>query len=862
MKSIPSFHFDWKQILFLGLAGILVVCLVAYYFPVLVGSRCFFLSDHCFYFQPLADFIGERFKLFKLPLWNPYMHAGMPQLAVPSPGVFYPPNLLFAVLDYSVSIACLSLFHHLVALMGGCLLVSPWGVAPAMACGMTFALSGYMFTLNTNHTLSGTAAWIPLTWWLLRQQNNERWKLASCVLCALSVFLMIAAGRPEIYMPALALLFVSSIAEATIASRADAGVFNDQSIRVFARRLAWPMIALGLGVMTAAPCILPVAEWTALSPRADGLNFNQALSWSSNWYDLVCLIYNRPLGDLQILGAPHLKSVATRVGYLQYMPSAYFGAVAFTLALLGFADKTWRSRVLILVGLAIMLTLALGQYTPVAPWLMTAFPKLIVLRYPVKLLVFVDLLVAVACARGIALCLKQDIGKTATAVIAGLWIIGVLCGVFFWAINPPFQLVNVALNPAGERLLGKSLLFGSLIGLVTVVVARRLRGEPDRLISALLAALLGSLMAGAFTQAQKTCERGFYNEPSVVAQEVEKVIGDRSVKGRSRMLPLYFDPLAVPDGYKGRANSAPSEPFFHFCRQLLLPNTHVAFRVPQAFGYESAETNDYRKVMLAGIKSIGRYDLSDDRNSVEVVKLCMITSSAVVARQRIRAGEKVPLLNTKYFELLKDIQQLNVRIYKVRKALPRAYVSDSWVWIDDQKEAIKLLAEPTWKYNPSYVTVVERGDYIAAAPTDLRPAGGTYFAPIPDPPDKSPLVLASLCEQSGTLSRRADFLQDDNEHVAVSVKLDKPAFVVLNDHFYPGWQAAVDGVPVRIYRANAVMRAVFVPEGAHLITFDYKPQSLHWSLMISCFAIIALLIMVVILLRRPVWRFVLLLSGK
>ncbi len=795
------------------------------------------------------------------------MHCGMSELAVPSPGVFYPPNLLFAFFEYSIALAVISLFHQLVALVGAFLLVSSWGAGPAFACATIYSLSGYMFTLNANHTLPATAAWVPLSWWLLRLTNDQKHRVLACALGAFSIFLMIAAGRPEVYMPALVLFGCAIVVSATHPLIADNRIslsrVSRETLMDWVNRVRWPCASLALGIMLAAPCLMPVAEWTPLSPRADGLNLKQALSWSVNWYDLVCLAFNRPLGDLQTLGAPHLESVATRVGYLQYVPSAYVGAVAATLAFVGCSDKSWHFRVLTLVGLTVVVVFSLGQYTPVVPVLMSAFPKLIVLRYPSKLLVFIDLLLAVLAARGIKVCQKEGVGKTAFNVIVGLWLFGVLCGVFYWLINPSAHLVYCVLNNAGQRLLGKSLLFGSLIGLVTIIVARKLRATPDRLISALLAGLLGSLMAGAFTQSQKTCERGFYEAPSVVAQEAEKIIGDGRVKGRSRHLPLYFDPLSLPAGYKGRANAAPSEPFFQFCRQLLLPNIQVAFRVPQAFGYEAAETSDHRKLVLAGIKSASKYELSDSRSCVELAKVCMITSTLVVTRQLKKGKAEVSQLNEKYFEVVRDFDELNVRIYKVKQSLPRAYVSESWMWLDDQKDATKLVAEPTWRFNPSRVTLLERKEFIDARSSNERPSGGSYIAPIPNPPtDQSPISAKTLSESSGTVFSPAAFLQDEPEHIALSVNLERPGFVVLNDHFYPGWQAQIDCVPVRIYRANAIMRAVYAPKGAHLITFDYKPRSLELGIIVAGTALAAVFVLALISLRQPAWRLILLLSGR
>jgi hypothetical protein len=62
------------------------------------------------------------------------------------------------------------------------------------------------------------------------------------------------------------------------------------------------------------------------------------------------------------------------------------------------------------------------------------------------------------------------------------------------------------------------------------------------------------------------------------------------------------------------------------------------------------------------------------------------------------------------------------------------------------------------------------------------------------------------------------------DHVTLTVE---PAaadrFLVLNELYYPGWIATVDGKPVPIYPTNAVMRGVVVPAAATTIEFTYTP---------------------------------------
>lgn len=63
-------------------------------------------------------------------------------------------------------------------------------------------------------------------------------------------------------------------------------------------------------------------------------------------------------------------------------------------------------------------------------------------------------------------------------------------------------------------------------------------------------------------------------------------------------------------------------------------------------------------------------------------------------------------------------------------------------------------------------------------------------------------------------------------------KNSKDGLVVLTDNYYPGWTAAVDGVPAKIYRVNHTNRGVFVRAGATSVGFSFEPS--YWWLQVGC----------------------------
>jgi uncharacterized membrane protein YfhO len=58
-------------------------------------------------------------------------------------------------------------------------------------------------------------------------------------------------------------------------------------------------------------------------------------------------------------------------------------------------------------------------------------------------------------------------------------------------------------------------------------------------------------------------------------------------------------------------------------------------------------------------------------------------------------------------------------------------------------------------------------------------------------------------------------------------------FLVLNDLYYPGWHATIDGRERPVFATNAVMRGVVVPPGADHLQFRYVTYALTpgaWTL--------------------------------
>ena len=84
--------------------------------------------------------------------------------------------------------------------------------------------------------------------------------------------------------------------------------------------------------------------------------------------------------------------------------------------------------------------------------------------------------------------------------------------------------------------------------------------------------------------------------------------------------------------------------------------------------------------------------------------------------------------------------------------------------------------------------------------------------------------------------------------VQLEVKLDEPAFIVLNQLYTPGWVARSctwgnqqSLIPREIVRTNLMMCGVWLPSGHHRVDFRYEPAEFFWGAVLSLATLLGLL---------------------
>jgi uncharacterized membrane protein YfhO len=70
-----------------------------------------------------------------------------------------------------------------------------------------------------------------------------------------------------------------------------------------------------------------------------------------------------------------------------------------------------------------------------------------------------------------------------------------------------------------------------------------------------------------------------------------------------------------------------------------------------------------------------------------------------------------------------------------------------------------------------------------------------------------------------------DFKIEANRY-AFAADLKHDGFVLLNEVYYPGWEATIDGKPVDILPGDYAFRVLAVPAGSHRIVMEFRPPYL------------------------------------
>lgn len=340
----------------------------------------------------------------ELPLWLPQLQGGLPTLGVFlwTPGA--PSLWLHALLPF----AWAQWAQFVVALAWGGL--GGWVLARAMrlstpaalVLAVGWGLGGHVVTLiHAGHLQKVLAlAWLP---WgaagaaMIAHATAacERWR--GSAMAGLALGMMLLAGHPQIVALYIAFLFCSYgyyVVAHTTTSKVPQS--SPAPVSVAEAVAAYVAVPLVVGLLLGALQFLPGLEMSALSNRAGGVRWEEAVETSYPPIELIEWFLPRALGDSSAAGWNHYTGA-----WGQRLVSDYAGIGIVALAMAGLALSRRREKWLWAAFGAATIVVGLGKYTPVYALLYEFAPGFKSFRSPATFFAGAALALPVLAAMGV-----------------------------------------------------------------------------------------------------------------------------------------------------------------------------------------------------------------------------------------------------------------------------------------------------------------------------------------------------------------------------------------------------------------------------------------------------------------------------
>lgn len=370
------------------------------FFWEIIIRRYFLWEDILYQYYPFNFFLFKNLRHFTIPLWNPYMFAGMPFLADIQTQVFYPINWLLAFISNSnqidvfwlVELKCI--LHILLGAIGFYLLMREMKLShySGIVSGIIFGFSGFMVMHIIHLTLISTFAWFPLILLFFYRTLSHR-RLSDAAGAAIALGLANLAGHPQMTLHivyALAFFFLTFL------------IFNwrNERIILLSRHLPLFFFIIFFGFALSAAAYLPAYRYSLYTVRERMTYIESAETSLPPWF-LITILIPKFFGSIAGGTVETVPFWGEQTPYTYWETCFYTGVTSLVLAGVGLLFSRNRLRWSFFLLAIIALLLALGKFTPVYRLAFTTLPGFNRFRIPAR---FVDLfVVAVAFLAGLGM---------------------------------------------------------------------------------------------------------------------------------------------------------------------------------------------------------------------------------------------------------------------------------------------------------------------------------------------------------------------------------------------------------------------------------------------------------------------------
>jgi hypothetical protein len=808
------------------------------YWPLTVGGRVLYWGVTLYQFYPWHRLVVEAIRSGHLPLWNDLLGNGAPLLANHQSATFYPLNLIYFLTPVEHAMGY-SVVLHLI--LSG-LFAYAWGRTIGLArfgatvTGLSFMLSGFFVSRTQFITVINGAAWLPLLFLLAERLVRRRTPL-DAIWLGVALALQFLAGHAQLWFYSLWAVVIYVLVR-ILSVRQE----RTQPKYVFALLAGALLLSLGLSAIQ----LLPTAELSFLSQRADGLDYDEAMTYSFWPWRLLTLFAPNLFGN---------PATGDYWGYATYWEDAgYLGVFPLLLAL-GAAwgwGRGWLSaRVLprfsriseqsgdkiepgreaektdggpenffvpfFVLLILLSLILAMGQNTPVYPLVFKYVPGFGAFRAPARFLLFyifgVSTLAGIGADR---LRLTYGLQYAARLTVAGagaMLAVSLVTGNMGLPIRPTFapaisrfalwvglSAVIVLLSPIRTRLGNKSADLDSRVARSPL---------PPRAWYGLVVCFISvdlMLFAAPLTP---TVDPALYR----ISTDADRYLLTRA--DDDRIFATYdYDYNTKFNSYLNFSEwGSPELARWLSFRDTLVPNLNT-------FSGTLGVNNDEPLV-------VGRWRALMDtlRNADWPDRLRLFQFMNV---GYVLAEDPPPGLSP-----VENIPNL----YRLSEPLPRAWVVPHARVITAPDDLMSEMLDAT--FDPTGEVLLEMPDNSLGRFSEFA------VESTDDPPDHS----SSNTAQSPQHSPAVTSLREEINSRTIDLVMSQPGYLVLAYTHYPGWRATVDGQSTELLRANYAFMALPLDAGEHHVVLNYRPVSVMVGAAVSGLSVLAIIGIAVAALR-------------
>jgi hypothetical protein len=834
------------------------------------------------YFIPPRFFWTESIKHGDFPLWNPFQFSGHPFFANPQHAILYPLNGLFFLMPFDLAFNTVIILHFFLGGLFTYLLLKDLKVnsTGALISGLIFMLSGYLLSVHSLLTILLSSIWTPLIIMFFRRATLSP-GLKNEILTAIFLSISFLGGGIEIVYGnffVLVFMLVFSPSPDTLFVRDNPqhckfgwsvpiywGKITERTKFLF-RGFRSLMIISVLFVFLSAIQFIPFLELFMHSIRGNGISYFEATIWSFAPKDILLFFLPDAYGywlDMKRYWITQCWLKTLYTGGLPFILSLIFFLVPHPAP---FAPKVegiregpfspskeregWsrlgRERKLYLALMLFSLFLSLGKYNPLYTLVFKYVPFLNGIRYPVKFLYIFILILSTTAGLGFQRLSEYSKNNEKKRLKHLLILFSLLSGslLLFSALGhkevehflklkgvdfPDFNVLSINLHHAQRFLFYLALFFL----LLRVGYEVRWKGWAKVLLVIFLTTdLFGNM--------------GFYGKEKIsdYFRETKILETISSDKGYFRIFttektthmdnPILIDSTLALDHLKEKH----------------LPSMNLFYRLHNIWGIDVIMLKRISDLYRAFVNtpSIGATHLVDLYGVKYVISVIPIHEDArfklIYARLEGLEGRREDLL-----------KEPTVKLYENRKPILRGWLVKDFRVMDDQAMLSRMTSDD---FYPDQEVLLEEEP---PQPFQLLPKGSLTMSLRGSETTKAisqrieNKEMTTLFRQGGIThngreglrrnlkggegrEKAVEFVSESNNRLRLLIKTSENTFFVLNDTYFPGWKAFVDGQETKIHRADYAFRAILLNTGTHQVEFIYDPLSFKIGAVMSILGVI------------------------